>query len=251
MRDGAMGRRPAWGIAAAILVAAGTATAATRSTSDSISGTATLYDPSTDYSPSTANGGYHPPAQLGGYNGLLTLTGFNPAWGTLNSVTITTTTSLTLSLKAVENDGSPTSTINLYGYVDGQSPYGGFGNGYYASWTQSVAPGTAFTTPPVYQTQTGSYTNAFPSTFTPFYAPLIYVPVLAWTNGNGIYGASFYNSTDADGPFTYRMTFTYDYTPSTAGIPEPGSWGLLIVGFAGLGVVFRRRAAAPPSEVPA
>jgi PEP-CTERM motif len=35
-------------------------------------------------------------------------------------------------------------------------------------------------------------------------------------------------------------TVTYDYTPTVAAIPEPSTWAMVLIGFAGLGFAFRQ-----------
>ena len=35
-------------------------------------------------------------------------------------------------------------------------------------------------------------------------------------------------------------TLTYDYTPGVAAVPEPGTWAMMLVGFAGAGMALRR-----------
>jgi hypothetical protein len=34
-------------------------------------------------------------------------------------------------------------------------------------------------------------------------------------------------------------TVTYDYTPAVSGVPEPSTWAIMLLGFAGLGFAFR------------
>jgi hypothetical protein len=35
-------------------------------------------------------------------------------------------------------------------------------------------------------------------------------------------------------------TITYDYTPAVSGVPEPATWAMMLIGFAGLGFAFRQ-----------
>jgi PEP-CTERM motif len=35
-------------------------------------------------------------------------------------------------------------------------------------------------------------------------------------------------------------TVTYDYTPAVSGVPEPSTWAMMLIGFAGLGFALRR-----------
>lgn len=45
-------------------------------------------------------------------------------------------------------------------------------------------------------------------------------------------------SEDYCGWTSYKLT--YDYTPATTAVPEPGTWAMLLLGFAGVGVALRR-----------
>lgn len=43
---------------------------------------------------------------------------------------------------------------------------------------------------------------------------------------------------------TSRYAVTYDYTPVAAALPEPSTWALMLLGFGGIGVAMRRRRAS-------
>ena len=51
--------------------------------------------------------------------------------------------------------------------------------------------------------------------------------------------------TDATSTFTYQETVTYDYTPSVASVPEPSTWAMMILGFAGVGFMAYRQKSKP------
>lgn len=41
-----------------------------------------------------------------------------------------------------------------------------------------------------------------------------------------------------------RGTVTYDYAPAVSSVPEPSTWAMMLLGFAGLGFAFRRKVLA-------
>lgn len=216
----------------ALLLASNPSFAATVSFTGSFTGNALMYNPATDYSPST---GYSPPGNLGGYDGLITLNGFNTALGTLNSVTFTTLASGSLEFKdAINIYGATTNTLNVTLYMSGQSPYGGLTASLPFTFTSSGHDGVTPFDTGVQNGSTGpsSYTNNLSTTFAPFFANIFYVPVLAY----GVLDAGGNTSwlTDATSTFTYQETVTYDYTPSVASVPEPSTWAMMLLGFVGL-----------------
>jgi hypothetical protein len=227
--------------AAAALFGATHSLAATVSTTDSFTGVAFMYDPATDYSPAT---GYSPPTHLGGYDGLLTLAGFNTALGTLNSVSVSETVKTSLEFTDAFAFGDSIH-INASVNAGGQSPYGGAG--FAEHYTFDIAGTTAghtYDTGVQFMNEvSGVYTNNFPSTFGPFTSGVIYVPVLGYV----VFGPSTGSFlTEPTSSYSYAMTFTYDYTPSavTGGVPEPATWALMIGGFGLTGAVLRRRRTA-------
>lgn len=214
------------------------ADAAVMTTSATFDGDALIYDPTTDYSPST---GYSPPAHLGGYDGLLTLQGFNTALGTLNSVSINKSLTSNLEFKQALAYGNSI-TINADVYVTGLTPYGG--EGVFAPYTFSIANTAPFHTYDTGVQQVISpvgppYTNIFPSTFAPFLNGTVYVPVLGYV----LFGASTGSYLgDATSSYSYTLTIDYDYTPfAAAAAPEPGSWALMLIGICWTGLTLRRR----------
>jgi PEP-CTERM motif len=38
-----------------------------------------------------------------------------------------------------------------------------------------------------------------------------------------------------------EITITYNYSPVTPPVPEPSTWAMLTLGFAGVGLAYRRR----------
>ena len=211
--------------------------AATVSTTDSFTGSALIYDPATDYSPGT---GYSPPSQLGGYDGLLTLKGFNTALGTLNSVSIDETIQSSVEFQQAYAFGSSI-VINASVFAEGQSPYGGFGfNLPYTFSIPSTVPGNTYDTGTQYSNATSAtYSNNFPLTFSPFLGGNIYVPVLGYVIFGSSTGSFLGNATST---YTYSMAFTYDYTPAvSAGVPEPGTWTTMLIGLGALGLLLRSR----------
>ena len=236
-----------------MLLLASQAGAATLSSTQSFSGQALIYDPATDYSPSTANGGYLPPTQLGGYDGLLTFSGFDTSLGTLNVVTISEHAESSLRFTdAFAIYGTP-GVINVSLYVSGQDPYGsaGFSMPYTFDVPVTMYPTTYDTGFQFNSAGPASYSTNLPLTFGPFYDPLIYVPILAY----GVLGASSASYfTDITSSYTYTMTIAYDYTPSavvspTNPIPEPGPAGLISAGIGMLAVIHRRGCGGPPATV--
>ncbi len=223
--------------AAAVLFGTGAAQAATLSTTDSFTGSALVYDPATDYSPGS---GYAPPTSLGGYDGLLTLKGFNPALGTLNSVSISETIESSLEFKQAYAFGDSI-TINANLFVSGQDPYGGAGFGlpYTFSIAGTVAGHTYDTGTQYFNQTSGAYVNNLALAFGPFFASKIYVPVLGYVYLGPSTGSYLGNTTST---YTYAMTFDYDYTPSaTGGAPEPTTWALLLLGLGSSGAALRAR----------
>lgn len=215
---------------------AGAAHAAVMTTTATFSGQALIYDPTTDYSPAT---GYSPPTHLGGYDGLLTLQGFNTALGTLNSVSLTENVTTSLEFQQAYAFGSSI-VINADVYVTGQTPYGSMGPlvPYTFSIANTVAGQTYDTGTQQVISPAGSYTNIFASTFTPFLNGDVYVPVLGYV----IFGPSTGSYLgDATSSYSYTLRIDYDYTPAAAAVPEPASWGLMLVGFCGVGLGLRRR----------
>jgi hypothetical protein len=213
--------------------------AATVSYTDSFTGNALIYDPATDYSPST---GYHPPGSLGGYDGLITLTGFNAALGTLNSVTLTTQGSGSIEFKDAISYGYKTDILNATLYMSGQTPYGGATVGLPFAFTSSGHGSFVKFDTGVQNGSSGpsSYTNNFPTTFAPFLANKFYVPVLAYVYTT--VGTNTSYLTNVTSTFTYQETVTYDYTPPIASVPEPSTWAMMILGLAGTGfMAYRRR----------
>lgn len=56
------------------------------------------------------------------------------------------------------------------------------------------------------------------------------------------------NLPDADSPFTVdNITISYQLRDIAGGVPEPATWGMLILGFGVAGAAMRRRAAARPA----
>ncbi len=225
---------------------AGAAHAATMTTTATFSGNALIYDPATDYSPGT---GYSPPTQLGGYDGLLTLQGFNTALGTLNSVSLTESLTSSLEFKQAFPYGD-SEELNADIYVTGQTPYGGVGFfvPYSFSLTNTV-PHQTYDTGVQYVTSPAGppYINIFPSTFTPFLNGNVYVPVLGYVGLQPSTG-SFLG--DATSSYSYTLMIDYDYTPfASTAAPEPRSWALMLAGICGVGLMLRRtrseRASAP------
>jgi hypothetical protein len=225
-----------------LLLASNPSFSATVSFTGSITGSALIYDPATDYSPST---GYNPPGNLGGYDGLITLNGFNTALGTLNSVTLTTLASGSLEFTDARSNGYPTDILNATLYMSGQTPYGGAtaslpftftssGHGFLFVFDTGVQNGS---------TGPSSYTNNLSTTFTPFYATTFYVPVLSYVYTT--IGTNTSYLTDATSTFTYQETVTYDYTPSVASVPEPSTWAMMLLGFASVGFMVCRRKSKP------
>jgi len=202
--------------------------ASTISTTDSFTGSALIYDPATDYSPAT---GYSPPGSLGGYDGLLTLHGFDTALGTLNSVSLTDSVETSLQFQQAYAFDTYLE-INAHPYITGQTPYGSSGFGIpYTFFIADTVPFHTYDTGVQYKNAGhGTYANNFPRTFGTFLSPDIYVPVLGYVVFDASHGSYL---GDVTSTYTYRLTFTYDYTPS-APVPEPGTAGLLA---AGLGVI--------------
>ncbi len=224
-----------------MLFMTGQAGAATLSFTQSFLGQALIYDPATDYSPSTANGGYLPPSKLGGYDGLLTFSGFDTSLGTLNVVTISEHAESSMRFKdAYAIYGTP-GEIHISLYATGQAPYGsvGFSMPYVFDIPVTVYPAAYDTGFRYNSAGPSTYSNNFPLTFTPFYDPLVYVPVLAY----GVWEpstASYFTNITSD--YTYTMTITYDYTPAVVvpPIPEPAPLGLIGAGIGLLALVRRR-----------
>jgi hypothetical protein len=210
--------------------------AATTSTSGSFTGSALIYDPATDYSPAT---GYSPPGSLGGYDGLLTLHGFNTALGTLNSVSLTDSVETSLQFQQAYAFDTYLE-IHAHLYITGQSPYGSSGFGIpYTFAIATTVPGQIYDTGVQFKNAgPGTYTNNLPATFGPFLNADIYVPVLGYVLFDASHGSYLGDATSA---YTYALTITYDYTPS-APVPEPGTAGLLAAGLGMIGLARRRRA---------
>ena len=223
----------------ALLLATNPSFAASISFTGSFTGSALIYDPTTDLSPST---GYNPPGNLGGYDGLITLNGFNAALGTLNSVTLTTVTNGSLEFKDARSNGNPTDIINAILFMTAQSPYGGLNVGLPFTFTSNGHGNLV-----VFDTgvQTGSsgpssYTNSTSSTFSPFYAATFYLPVLAYVDTTTGTNTSWL--TNATSTFTYQETVTYDYTPSAVSeTPLPAALPLFATGLGALGLLGWRR----------
>lgn len=235
-----------------MLSIASSSLASTITTTDSFTGSALIYDPATDYSPAT---GYSPPGNLGGYDGLLTLQGFDTALGTLNSISLTESVETSLQFQQAVAYGTSIE-INAHPYITGQTPYGSAG--FAIPYTFFIANTVPFYTTVPYQTyDTGvqnksggpsTYTNNLAATFGPFLNQDIYVPVLGYvvwdTGSTGSYLG------DATSPYTYSLTITYDYTPApTASVPEPGALGLVAVGLGMVGLIRRRRAARRGGQI--
>ena len=212
--------------------------AANISFTGSFTGDAFIYDPATDYSPGT---GYNPPGSLGGYDGLITLHGFNTALGVLNSVTLTTQVSGSLEFKDARSFGYATDIINAVLYTSGGTPYGGFGAGLPFTFSSpGHGDGVVFDTGVQHGSYgPSSYTNNYSTTFAPFYANVFYVPVLAYAYTTSGTNTSYI--TNVTSTFTFNETVTYDYTPAVGSVPEPSTWAMTILGFAGLGALAYRR----------
>src|SRR5947209_5893381 len=115
-------------------LAAQSSSAAVISFSGSVTAPALIYDPATDYSPGT---GYNPPGSLGGYDGLITLQGFDTTLGTLNSVTLTTAGQASLEFTQAYSFNASSNTINAVLYMSGQTPYGAAGFNLFYTFTSS------------------------------------------------------------------------------------------------------------------
>jgi hypothetical protein len=233
-------------LVAVLLCAATPSFAAVVTSTDSFTGSALVYDPATDYSPAI---GYSPPGSLGGYDGLLTLHGFNATLGTLNSVSLTRSLEISLEFKqAVDIYGLGSITLNAHSYVADQAPYGsgGFGIPFtffipntlsYASTLQTYDTGVQFKS-----AGPSTYTNNNPTTFAPFLATNIYDPVLGYILLDASLGSYI---GDATSTYTYTMTFTYDYTPNVvvppASVPEPFTFSLFGAGLFGATALRRRK----------
>ncbi|WP_294541107.1 PEP-CTERM sorting domain-containing protein [uncultured Rhodoblastus sp.] len=224
----------------ALLLVSSPCFAATVSFTGSVTGNALIYDPATDYSPAT---GYSPPGNLGGYDALITLSGFNAALGALNSVTLTTLVSGSLEFKQAYNIyGAPTNILNAVLYISGGTPYGGMGAGLPFTFSSSGNPSFFDTGVQTSSSGPSSYTNNLSTTFGPFFVNTIYVPVLAYVYllpGNTSYIGN------ATSTFFYRETVTYDYTPSAPSAPEPATWATMLLGFAGVAFMAYRRKSKP------
>jgi hypothetical protein len=233
-------------LAVALLCAATPSSAAVITSTASFTGNALVYDPATDYSPST---GYAPPGSLGGYDGLLTLHGFNSALGTLNSVSLTQSLAISLEFtQAVDIFGNGHPQINAHTYVADQSPYGSFGfaNPFTFNLTNTTPYGTTLQT---YDTGVqfandgpSTYTNNIPGTFAPFLAQTIYDPILGYVLLDASTGSYIGNATST---YTYTTTFTYNYTPNAVvpptSVPEPFTLSIFGAGLAGAFATRRRK----------
>lgn len=69
-------------------------------------------------------------------------------------------------------------------------------------------------------------------------------PVLFFYGFSGMeseFNVGLANYTGAFGPISGMASLTYDYTPVLNGIPEPGSWALMLAGFGLTGATLRQR----------
>jgi hypothetical protein len=212
--------------------------ASTITTTDSFTGSALIYNPATDYSPAT---GYSPPGNLGGYDGLLKLNGFNTALGTLNKVSLTDSVETSLQFqKAVQIYTSDNYIeIHAHPYIIGQTPYGssGFGIPYTFSIASTVYGQTYDTGVQYKNAGPSTYTNNLSTTFGPFLNTDIFVPVLGYIVFDSSHGSYL---DDATSNYKYSLTITYDYTPISS-VPEPGTLGLLLAGLGVVSLKCRRR----------
>jgi PEP-CTERM motif len=65
--------------------------------------------------------------------------------------------------------------------------------------------------------------------------------------GPGVQTETLFISDDSDGELARTVldgTVTYTYTPSSAPVPEPSTWAMMLLGFAGLGYAAVRRKGA-------
>jgi hypothetical protein len=130
--------------------------------------------------------------------------------------------------------------------LNGQTPYGGFGSALNFLFVNS---GNASFSEYDTGAQTASYgphtyTNNQPFTFDPFYVSTFDVPVTGYVSFVSTDGSASYRG-DATSTFTFQETVTYDYTRSVASVPEPSTWAMLLLGFAGIGFMAYRRKAKP------
>ena len=164
---------------AAVTLTTAAAHAATSTTTGTFTGSALAYDPATDFSPFT---GYSPPSQLGGFNGLITLSGFDTALGTLNSITISEQADTSLEFTQADPFGT-SELLNASVFTSGVSPFGDHDIDLpYTFFNPSTIPFHTFDTGVQYNDSGPGtpFTDTTPTDFTPFLTKTIYVPVLGY-----------------------------------------------------------------------
>ncbi|MGH6987952.1 MAG: PEPxxWA-CTERM sorting domain-containing protein [Caulobacteraceae bacterium] len=101
-----------------------------------------------------------------------------------------------------------------------------------------ISPLSPFPLPTLNETSIGSYPVTFAASGTDTYAP-----DFSFVTGTGMthFDLKVFANGAADTFGTSGLTgsVTYDYTPTA--VPEPASWALMLIGFAGLGAALRSR----------
>lgn len=204
------------------------------------------------------------PLALTDWSSFLDLQQFDPALGTLQSVTVNLSSSLVGSLGTENRNSFATSiTLNLKSTVTLQIPGGASGSTLQvmpsvsrsfqaAGWDgrQDYAGSSGFRDGEALADASTSSTYTDPDLLQLFIGTgMVKAGVTAVGEkshaGEGTYATSFRNRTSAQASVTYIYTdlapVSADPAPQLAPVPEPGTWALMVAGLGAVGWLAKRR----------